>query len=153
MTPARAWKKTLPDMQGKWAENLIMIFLIKQWCSYATAHEARWSLKMIGKIEQRKTADTTAGEMNWNALCLILMSNLFWKVFPSLVPLAAPCSMSPCPVYLSPGYRAWCQTPVLPGRTRDDLQWGDNKIYCRFQNNSVSSSQIDPIIQQGMYVI
>ena len=28
-----------------------------------------------------------AGEMNWNALCLILMSNLFWKVFPSLVPV------------------------------------------------------------------
>ena len=48
--------KLSPNMQENGplrAENL-MIFLIKQWCSYATAREARLSLKMIGKIEQRE---------------------------------------------------------------------------------------------------
>ena len=38
-----------------------MIFLIQQWCSYATAHSSRLSVKMIGKMKQRKTANTTAG--------------------------------------------------------------------------------------------
>ena len=63
-----------------------------------------------------------AGEMNWNALCLILMSNLFWKVFPSLVPVL---HVSMSGVLEA---RVRCQTPLYWRMARDDLQWGDNKI-------------------------
>ena len=114
MTPSPGTDiKLSPDMQENGplrAENL-MIFLIKQWCSYATAREAWLSLKLIGKIEQREKLLTRQRE-KWIEMHCVFdfdVESVLKKSIPQL-------SSAGCPMLQLHVRCTWdqdqCQTPV-----------------------------------------